>query len=96
MNRLTGVSPFAAKDVEEIIEKNRICEISYPKELWKDVSPKALDLVIKMTEQDQYKRITAKECLQHAWFTTKLGKPQILNHVLENLNKCGTEYFQQY
>ena len=90
--RLTGISPFAAREVEEIIEKNKICEIDYPKELWKEVSLQALDLVVKMTDRDQYKRPSAKECLQHEWLAIKLESAPVLTRVIENLNKCGTEY----
>ncbi len=91
--RLTGISPFAAQTVEAMIEKNKACEIAYPIELWKPVSAEALDLVMLMTERDQYNRPTAKQCLEHRWFSRDFGKSDpVLTSVIENLTHSVAEY----
>ena len=59
---MSGIFPFTGNSIEEIIKCNKQGDIDYPLEFWKGVSNEALDLVMKMTEFDQYKRPLAKEC----------------------------------
>ena len=89
--RLSGISPFAADSVDEILESNKQSEIDYPIDYWKDVSSEAVDLVMKMTESDQYKRPTIKECLCHPWFSATQLDKKLLEHVSRNLRKFGKE-----
>lgn len=55
------------------------------------MSPDAIDLVVKMTERDQYKRLTAKECLEHSWFEFG-GSGNLLKVAITNLQNFGAEY----
>ena len=71
--------------MEEVIEKNKNADIEFPKEWWKDVSKEALDLTLKMTAQDQYNRLSSKECLEHPWFTKKFENCLALKSVQKNL-----------
>ncbi len=84
-NRLTGVTPFMGDSTEEVIEKNKQSDIEFPEDLWKQVSPEAKDLVVRMTESDQYERISARECLAHEWFASKPGR--CLNRLSSALSK---------
>ena len=77
--------------MEEIIKRNKAGDIEYPKGLWSLVSPEALDLVMKMTDRDQYERPTAKDCLLHKWFSTSFTGCKPLKHVVASLHKFGTE-----
>lgn len=83
--RLTGVFPFGPKLAEEVY---------FPQDVWKDVSAEALDLTVKMTERDQYKRLTAKECLGHPWFSAKHSK-QPLKNVLARLKDSSPDIIGQ-
>jgi len=47
-----------------------------------------------MTERDQYKRPTAKECLEHSWFMVKHSKKP-LKRVLNNLKVFGTDLTEE-
>ena len=87
---LTGLSPFAASAVESVIESNKHCDINYPMDIWKLASKEALDLVVKMTYRDQYQRLSAKECLEHAWFglEAQVGNNN-LKTALANMQKYG-------
>jgi serine/threonine protein kinase len=63
--------------------------LSFPEDLWKNVCPEAKDLVIRMTVRDQYKRISAKDCLEHKWFqngSTSGNTPFPLLHSPEELD----------
>lgn len=87
---LTGISPFVAPTIKEVIEKNKIGEVDYPKELWSPVSPEALDLVEHMLMIDQYKRYDAKQCLKHVWFK-KNDKGNSLISALKNIQNDITK-----
>ena len=79
----------------EILEKNRKADIDYNAEIWKEISPNALDLVVKMTEFDQYNRPSAKECLSHPWFSEKHFAKNILKDVGENLRSLKIEHLKE-
>ena len=78
-----------APSIDMIVERNKVCDIEFPKELWKNVSPEALDLAIKMTECDQYTRLNAKECLEHCWFKKSIEGCVPLKTAIENMHKYG-------
>lgn len=84
-DRLTGISPFGVGNTQEVYQKNKNCEIDFPKKLWENVSSEALDLVIAMTNKDQYKRLNAKECLEHKWFSSKFSDNNFLDDAFTNL-----------
>ena len=68
MNRLTGCSPFYGETYNEILTKNRVCEVNFElEELKVKVSSTAIDLLKKMLEKNPEKRITARDCLRHKW-----------------------------
>jgi serine/threonine protein kinase len=43
-----------------------------PFELWQDLDPDFKDLVVRMTNVDPTRRLTAKEALEHKWFADVL------------------------
>ena len=88
--RLSGVSPFLGSSISEILENNKVNEIDFPAEFFASVTPEALDLISKMTESDQYKRFSAKECLSHSWFTLPGLDKHLLKDVGYNLKKFNT------
>ena len=89
--RLTGVSPFITGDIERTIKRNMQGELEYPKDLWENISKEGLDLTIKMTERDQYKRPSARDCLSHPWFYINHSKTK-LKGVIHNLKCPGIDY----
>lgn len=65
---LTGCSPFYGDTYNEILVKNKKCQVNYElEELKVKVSEDAIDLLRLMLEKDPLKRITARECLKHPW-----------------------------
>ena len=65
---LTGRPVFRGYNINEILVKNKKCEIEYPAKYWSKISEKAKDLVSKMLEKDPKDRITTKDALNHSWF----------------------------
>lgn len=96
MFRLTGGSPFHGKSYNEILIKNKHCEVKFNlKELGYEISNSAIDLLKKMLQKDPKLRISAKDALNHPWIATKGGeqekeKPQqitMLSSAQENMKK---------
>lgn len=87
---LAGISPFAAPEVDEIIEKNKVGEVEYPADIFKGISQEALDLVENMLEIDQYKRLNASQCSEHPWFFKEL-KDNTLDFALRNIQNYVKE-----
>lgn len=65
---LTGRPVFRGYNLNEILLKNKRCEIEYPAKYWNKISDKAKDLVALMLKKDPKERITAEDALKHSWF----------------------------
>ncbi len=89
--RLTGTTPFAATTIEEILTKNRKCEVSTETEIWRNVSGEGKELVVMMTRRDPHKRITSEEALAHPWFGKDFRTAENLSSALENMRKHSKE-----
>ena len=76
---LVGRAPFDGKDDEEIIHK--ISSVNYNQNEPRLVkhSPEVRDLVSKLLEKDIEKRYSAKEALEHPWFTKFGGRALFSN-----------------
>lgn len=80
---LSGRTPFFGKNANEILLRNRECKIYFQEKYWKNTSPDAIDLILKLTDCNPEKRITAEEALKHPWFKVALSYKK--NH--ENTEK---------
>ena len=92
--RLTGEKVFKGASFKELLRKNIECEICFTGPMWLKVTSEAKDLTQRMTEKKANLRISAKDALDHPWFTlehtssNKLSLPQV------NIKKyCNGEYF---
>ena len=76
---LVGRAPFDGKDDEEIIHK--ISSVDYNRNEPRLVkhSPEVRDLVSKLLEKNIDKRYSAKEALEHPWFTKYGGRALFSN-----------------
>lgn len=68
---LSGYTPFSGSDCEEIFAKIRIGTISFDQPEFKSVSEDAKDLIKKLIVVNQFDRYSAKEALEHDWFTNQ-------------------------
>jgi calcium/calmodulin-dependent protein kinase I len=66
---LSGRPAFKGKDVQEVLAANKKCEPDFPDKYWSTISPEAKDLVNKLLVKDPAQRISAKDALQHPWFS---------------------------
>ena len=81
---IAGVPPFPGKTEDDVLRKNIKGQIYFPEKYWKNISPEAIDLVLKMTDSKPSTRLSAASCLKHPWFNmhhehiipvTRLVKP---------------------
>eukprot|EP00471_Norrisiella_sphaerica_P010700 CAMPEP_0184503466 /NCGR_PEP_ID=MMETSP0113_2-20130426/51906_1 /TAXON_ID=91329 /ORGANISM="Norrisiella sphaerica, Strain BC52" /LENGTH=402 /DNA_ID=CAMNT_0026892963 /DNA_START=436 /DNA_END=1644 /DNA_ORIENTATION=+ len=72
---LAGRSPFSfgviktKADLPDFFRKVVECPIVFAPIEWKNTSPEAKDLVLKLLEKDASKRLTARRVLRHPWIT---------------------------
>ena len=86
---LCGYPPFNGENNEEIIENVQKGEFDFPDEEWSEISDAAKDLIKNMLTYDFKKRPSAKEILQHSWFsqfkTKKFSNKKLAKSALENM-----------
>ncbi len=67
---LSRTPPFPGRNDKEIIKNVQKGAYDFDGSEWKDISDDAKDLINKLLAYDPMKRISAKEALEHRWFTT--------------------------
>lgn len=65
---LNGKPPFIGTS-SEVLSKVAKGAVFFPEKNWHNTSTEAKDIILKMLERNPEKRWTAKQCLDHRWFT---------------------------
>ena len=83
---LCGLPPFNGRSDTEIMENVKMAQFSFGKK-FNHVSKTAKDLITRMLTVDFEKRPTARDCLGHEWFSTKITDTprEISQGIIENL-----------
>jgi len=71
---LCGFPPFYSESVPEVFEQIMKAEYDYPEEYWDEISPEAKDFIDHLLVVDVQKRMTAEQCLSHAWLRLESRK----------------------
>ena len=66
---LSGLSPFAGATDIETLKNVKNCDWEFDEEAFRNVSEEGKDFIRKLLTKQKEKRLTAHECLQHAWLT---------------------------
>ena len=92
---LTGKSPFEGKSFQEILNKNKKCQIDFSHKSLKKVSNSAFQLLKRMLEIDPTKRPSALDCLSSDFFLENdvhAVNPQPEGELSENLKNFQERY----
>lgn len=91
---LCGYPPFNGDNDNEILNKIKIGKFVFPAEEWSGVSEEAKDLINCMLRFNPSERLSAADCLKHAWFqdhVTKKVDATLSTRCLENMKKFHAE-----
>ena len=66
---LSGLSPFAGSTDLDTLKNVKACSWVFDEEAFMNVSEEGKDFIRKLLVKQKEKRLTAHECLQHAWLT---------------------------
>jgi len=66
---LSGLSPFAGANDIETLKNVKACSWEFDEEAFTNVSEEGKDFIRKLLIKQKEKRLTAHECLRHAWLT---------------------------
>lgn len=64
---LTGCTPFGGDTKQETFLNISQCSLTFPDELFKDISPGAIDFIKSALRIKPEERLTTLECLEHNW-----------------------------
>eukprot|EP01116_Phalansterium_solitarium_P021315 TRINITY_DN657_c0_g2_i1.p1 TRINITY_DN657_c0_g2~~TRINITY_DN657_c0_g2_i1.p1 ORF type:complete len:329 (-),score=88.56 TRINITY_DN657_c0_g2_i1:287-1273(-) len=67
---LCGYSPFASESQTGLFDKIIKAHYSFPDNEWRYVSDEAKDFIRHLLLKEPSKRLTAAQCLEHAWLTS--------------------------
>ncbi|CDW79552.1 serine threonine protein kinase [Stylonychia lemnae] len=79
-NLVTGKFLFNSPNYREILLLSKNCNLSHVEELTKSISNQARDLLMKILQPNPDKRLTARQALEHPWFSADY---QILQQALQ-------------
>lgn len=66
---LSGLSPFAGETDVETLKNVKACDWEFDEEAFRNVSDESKDFIRRLLVKNKEKRMTAHECLGHAWLT---------------------------
>ena len=95
---LCGYPPFNGESDTDIMKSVRKGVYDFPVEEWATVSKEAKDLVSNMLKYDPKQRLSAKECLSHAWIKKydQLSEQKISQTALMKMRKFKVIYQYLY
>ncbi|XP_068236663.1 uncharacterized protein [Palaemon carinicauda] len=74
---LTGFLPFGGETDQETFLEISLGELDFPEELFEDISAEAIDFIKKLLIRNPQLRMSASDCLEHAWMKADLSKAKI-------------------
>jgi calcium-dependent protein kinase len=85
---LSGKAPFTGETDSVILDKIKNGSFEMLEPVWEKISPDAKDLIRRLLEHNQKKRISAQEALQHKWFKRLNIKSKLTDVNIDHLTRC--------
>lgn len=79
---LTGCSPFGGDTKQETFCNISQCRLDFPEDLFGEISEEAKDLMTKLMVKNPSGRLTAEQCIKHAWFSKAFSEPSAATSTL--------------
>ncbi|KAG4068691.1 hypothetical protein HA402_002382 [Bradysia odoriphaga] len=83
---LTGCSPFGGDTKQETFLNISKCLLTFPEELFEDVSPVAIDFIRCALRVKPEDRLSATECLEHCWLSEDLPRLTMPSNAFKDCN----------
>ncbi|KAL0894230.1 hypothetical protein ABMA27_014243 [Loxostege sticticalis] len=88
---LSGYSPFAGDTKQETYLNISQCTLSFPRELFRGVSQRAIDFIRETLVVDPKGRLTVEECLEHPWLKDESDIPRAIVGVAFTEAECASD-----
>ncbi|RVE43226.1 hypothetical protein evm_012106 [Chilo suppressalis] len=75
---VSGYSPFAGETKQETYLNIAQCQLTFPKELFRGVSQRAVHFIRETLVVDPKGRLTVEECLEHPWLKDEADIPRAI------------------
>lgn len=75
---LSGYSPFAGDTKQETYLNIAQCQLSFPRDLFRGVSQRAIQFIQETLVVDPKGRLTVEECLEHPWLKDEADIPHAI------------------
>ncbi|XP_047527648.1 serine/threonine-protein kinase 17A isoform X2 [Vanessa atalanta] len=75
---LSGYSPFAGDTKQETYLNIAQCQLSFPRDLFRGVSQRAIQFIRETLVVDPKGRLTVEECLEHPWLKDETDIPRAI------------------
>ncbi|XP_035210044.1 twitchin-like [Stegodyphus dumicola] len=72
---LSGLSPFAGVNDIETLKNVRACDWDFDEDAFANISDQGKDFIRRLLQRSKDKRMTAHECLEHAWLKGEIEAP---------------------
>ncbi|XP_038215996.1 serine/threonine-protein kinase 17A [Zerene cesonia] len=88
---VSGYSPFAGDTKQETYLNIAQCQLSFPAELFRGVSQRAVQFIRETLVVDPKGRLTVEECLEHPWLKDEADIPRVIVGVGFGASELGTD-----
>lgn len=89
---LSGTPPFWGKTKSRIFESVRLADLRFPSDPWNHISNSAKDLIRGMLCTDPFRRLTARQVLDHSWIKDETPLKEPRQSCEEQLGSSGDSF----
>jgi len=88
---MTGSSPFVAKNHDDLIEQNKMCNLNFNPEKFEGRTIYSMEFIKRLTMKDPKFRPSVKDCMKDLWFTVNHSDYKAVTKAADKINKYVAE-----